>query len=331
MIQILHISNFSSFFTFIFVSSIILFLIVRIVLGRETKVKGDFWAHKKLAKSKIVWLNFIFFATLFLIFITAYGFFMLILLTIYHDAPQEHNIRIALNISIFIILIIVFAYFFKSIKMSKHSINALAKTLKASEISRFSKNLSSQDLMLLNVVEEMAIASSLRMPRVFVMKEEIGINAMCSGEKFGRYDEKIAIFVTKGALETFNRDELQGIIGHEFSHAFHRDVELNLKLFSIIFAITCIMIAGEVLFRITRRGTLGWPIIFFSLVCFMIGWLGSIFAQIIQSAISRQKEFLADASSVQYTRNPDGIKAALLKIMNLQQNSNIYIYKNQKS
>ncbi|WP_146744948.1 M48 family metalloprotease [Helicobacter sp. 16-1353] len=298
-----------------------LFIATRIILGRETKIKGDFWEHKKLAKSKIAWLGFLFLATLLLIFLTAYGLFMFIIAFIYFDATNELSIRISFAISAFIVIIIIFSYLYKSMEMSKHSINNLAKTLKATEIKKYHK-LSPQDQVLLNVVEEMAIASNMSIPRVFVMREELGVNAMCSGENFGRYNEKIAIFVTQGALDTFNRDELQGVIGHEFSHAFHQDVELNIKLFSIVFALTCVMILGETLFRTISSKSRDSSksmllILLFTLVCFLLGWIGNIFSQIIQSAISRQKEFLADASSVQYTRNPNGIKDALVKIMNL--------------
>lgn len=327
--QILYISNFSSFFIFILASSFILFVITRMVLGRETKIKGDFWEHKKLAKGKIAWLNFLFIVTLLLIFLTAYASFMFILSFVYFDTlPLENSVKISLGISLVIILVIILAYFFKSIQMSKHSIDALAKTLKASEILESKADF--EEKILLNVVEEMAIASNVNMPRVFVMREELGVNAMCSGENFGRYNEKIAIFVTAGALKTFSRDELQGVIGHEFSHAFHCDVELNLKLFSIVFAFTCIMLLSEIFLRMTKgtpkskdSGKAMFVIMFFSLVCFLAGLLGSLFAQIIQSAISRQKEFLADASSVQYTRNPNGIKDALIKILNLEQNKTI--------
>ena len=163
------------------------------------------------------------------------------------------------------------------------------------------------------------------MPRVFILKEEKGINAMCSGEYFGKEKEKIAIFVTQGALDILSRDELQGVIGHEFSHAFHRDVALNLRIFALVFALSCVVVAGEILLeamsnsskRTSRSKDDGKGFVALAgvaLVFYVLGFLGMFFAQIIQAAISRQKEFLADASSTQYTRNPQGIKSALQKI-----------------
>ena len=157
------------------------------------------------------------------------------------------------------------------------------------------------------------------------MKNEEGVNAMCSGERFGKPDERIAIFVTQGALNVFNREELQGVIGHEFSHAFHQDVALNLKIFSLVFALGCVVVAGEILMRsASKRNSSSSKnngaglVILIGFVFYMLGFIGSTFASIIQAAISRQKEFLADASGVQYTRNPNGIKSALQKLLSLE-------------
>lgn len=261
-----------------------------------------------------------------MIFLTAFGLF---LFTLHYADVFENkidNLRLAFVIGAGLIAVVIISYLVKSSEMSKQSINTLAKILNASEILNFN-NLNLQEQTLLNIVNEMAIASSVNMPRVFILRYENGINAMCSGENFGDYDERIAIFVTQGALETFSRDELQGVIGHEFSHAHHGDAQLNLKLFSIIFSLTFIMIVGEFIFRWAFKGSRtkskdGLSIIilmiFFSLIFFFLGFISSIFAGILKSAISRQKELLADVSSVQYTRNVSGIKSALIKIRNLE-------------
>ncbi|RDU56553.1 hypothetical protein CQA42_06970 [Helicobacter sp. MIT 99-5507] len=119
---------------------------------------------------------------------------------------------------------------------------------------------------------------------------------MCSGECLGTYKERFAIFVTQGALDSFNRDELQGVIGHEFSHIFHDDVELNMKLISIIFAMNCISMIGHSMlkgaFKNTSRSSKNKSegkvaILVLLLMIILIGFIGSIFSQIIQSAISR--------------------------------------------
>lgn len=234
---------------------------------------------------------------------------------------HEESMLFATIGGVILIFFVIIAYFINIFKLSKNSINNIAKELNAEELSK--NNVIANEEILLNIVEEMAIASQMKMPRIFVIRDETSINAMCSGEYLGTYKERFAIFVTQGALDSFNRDELQGVIGHEFSHIFHDDVELNMKLISIIFAMNCISMIGHSMlkgaFKNTSRSSKNKSegkvaILVLSLMIILIGFIGSIFSQIIQSAISRQKEFLADASSVQYTRNPDGIKNALRKI-----------------
>ena len=249
-------------------------------------------------------------------------------------ANRIDTLKASFGLSAFFALSLWFAYLFKNFQMRNDGIDKLAKALKADEIfahgylKGINKGESKKYKMLFSVVEEMAIASNMPMPRVFVMSGESGINAMCSGERFGFADECVAIFVTQGALENFTRDELQGVIAHEFSHAFHGDVALNLKIFSLIFGLTFTMMIGEFLLRSAAKsnrsrssknnGNGAIALVLIALVFFVLGFLGQIFAKIIQSAISRQKEFLADASSVQYTRNVAGIKSALKRIMYLQ-------------
>jgi len=167
---------------------------------------------------------------------------------------------------------------------------------------------------LVNVVEEMAIASGVRVPAVYVMDGERGINAFAAG-----YDVSDSIVaVTRGTLETLNRDELQGVIGHEFSHILHGDMRLNIRLIGVLAGIVFIGSIGEFLMR-SQRGSGGdnkgaAPIFAAGLALLLIGYIGLFFARLIKAAVSRQREFLADASSVQYTRNPDGIAGALDQI-----------------
>lgn len=342
--------------------SIALFIATRFILGRQAELHGDFWEHQNVAKSKVAWLNTLFFAMLMLIFICAFSLFQMIFIgfgvefesgvsvvasellgfggsnmrfTPDNIASYNHGtfianrltmLKISLGLSALFILALWFAYLFKSIAMRNNGIDKLAYSLNADEIHSTKDE---REKMLFGVVEEMAIASNMPMPRVFIMRNESGVNAMCSGERFGLADEKIAIFVTQGALDNFTRDELQGVIAHEFSHAFHGDVALNLKIFSLIFGLTWTMMIGEFLFRTAMQSSRsrnsgknkggGVAVIaLIALVFYVLGFLGQIFAQIIQSAISRQKEFLADASSVQYTRNVNGIKSALKRIRDLQ-------------
>jgi Zn-dependent protease with chaperone function len=175
---------------------------------------------------------------------------------------------------------------------------------------------------LLNVVEEMAIASGLRVPEVYVLKDEPGINAFAAG--LGPNDAVVA--VTRGCLEGLGRDELQGVIAHEFSHIFHGDTRLNLRLIGILHGILLIGLVGQMLMRGGALGSRRWTarsgsrrgsgagIVLLGVAVWLIGSVGVLFANLIKAAVSRQREFLADASAVQYTRNPAGIAGALKKI-----------------
>src|SRR5204863_601965 len=121
-----------------------------------------------------------------------------------------------------------------------------------------------------------------------------------------------AISVTRGAMTMLNRDELQGVIAHEFSHLLNGDMKLNLRLMGLIFGILCLTVIGRILIR--ARGKNAWPFLLLGLALIIIGWVGVLFGRLIQAAVSRQREFLADASAVQFTRNPSGLAGALKKI-----------------
>ena len=163
---------------------------------------------------------------------------------------------------------------------------------------------------LLNVVEEMAIASGVPVPKVYVMDGEEGINAFAAGHNIN----DAAIGVTRGCITTLKRDELQGVIGHEFSHILNGDMRINLRLMGIIFGIVCLTVIGRVLLRSRGNSRDKNPLPLLGLVLLILGGVGYLFGQLIQAAISRQREFLADASAVQFTRNPDGLSGALQKI-----------------
>ena len=161
-----------------------------------------------------------------------------------------------------------------------------------------------------NVVEEMAIASGVRVPEVYVMDGERGINAFAAG-----WDVSGAVVaVTRGTLENLTRDELQGVVAHEFSHVLNGDMRLNVRMIGVLAGIVFIGSVGEFLMRSVRgsRDTKG--LFFAGVAIFLIGFIGLFFARLIKAALARQREFLADASSVQFTRNPDGIAGALDQI-----------------
>ena len=168
---------------------------------------------------------------------------------------------------------------------------------------------------LLNVVEEMAIAAGTRVPAVYVMEEESGINAFAAG-----YDvSNSVIAVTRGTLEALNRDELQGVIGHEYSHIVNGDMRLNIRMVGVLSGIVFVGAVGEFLMRSAgrsrgRRDSGSGQLLAVGLALMLIGYVGLFFARLIKAAVSRQREFLADASSVQFTRNPAGIAGALDQI-----------------
>lgn len=160
-----------------------------------------------------------------------------------------------------------------------------------------------------NVIEEMAIAAGVPVPKVYVLDDEKGINAFAAGHTPG----DAAIGVTRGCMTLLNRDELQGVIGHEFSHILNGDMRLNLRIMGIIFGILCLAVIGRILIY-SRGGRDRNPLMLLGLALIVIGAIGVFFGRLIQAALSRQREFLADASAVQFTRNFAGLSGALQKI-----------------
>lgn len=163
-----------------------------------------------------------------------------------------------------------------------------------------------------NVVEEMSLASGIPAPHLFVMPEEPGINAFAAG--FTPADA--AITVTSGALTHLNRDELQGVVAHEFSHILNGDMRLNIRLIGLLNGILLISMIGLRVLQFGGRGSgrKGAPIVVIALAMMVFGFVGVFFANIIKAAVSRQREWLADASAVQFTRQTNGLVGALKKI-----------------
>ena len=167
-----------------------------------------------------------------------------------------------------------------------------------------------------NVVEEVAIASGVPVPRLFVLENEAGINAFAAG--YGPADAAVA--VTRGALDRLNRHELQGVIAHEFSHILNGDMRLNIRLVGVLFGILMLSVVGQRILVHGRpgRGRDGGALLVAALVATVVGGIGVFFGRLIKAGVSRQREFLADASAVQFTRQPCGLAGALKKIGGLQ-------------
>lgn len=178
-----------------------------------------------------------------------------------------------------------------------------------------------QERRLLNVVEEMAIASGIACPRVYLLDKEESINAFAAGYN----QDEAVVAVTKGTLTRLSRDELQGVVAHEFSHILNGDMRLNIRLIGLLFGIQMIAGFGQHLIdfgshswsardRSEKGPSLRLALFLTGIALLVVGYIGVFFGRLIKAAVSRQREFLADASAVQFTRNADGIGGALRKI-----------------
>ena len=174
-----------------------------------------------------------------------------------------------------------------------------------------------------NVVEEIAIASGVPVPRIYILEHEQAINAFAAG--YSPADAVVA--VTRGALERLNRDELQGVIAHEFSHILNGDMRLNVRLIGVLFGILVLAIIGR---KVLQFGHVGGrdnrgaaAVIFAALIAMAIGYIGLFFGRMIKAGVSRTRETLADASAVQFTRQTHGLAGALKKIGGLGEGSRL--------
>ena len=217
------------------------------------------------------------------------------------------------------------AYLYKAVKLSGGG-SSIADSLGGRLLHPDTEDF--YEKRLLNIVEEMAIASGMPVPQVYLLDDEIGINAFAAG--FQPSDAVIG--VTKGCLTKLSRLQLQGVIGHEFSHILNGDMRMNMRLIAILFGILCIGILGRVIVNAGARHSIysrgrsqssmfsssssskkegGVPLFFIGIGLMILGYTGVFFGKLIQAAVSRQREYLADASAVQFTRDPQAIAEAL--------------------
>ncbi|MBK9990572.1 MAG: M48 family metalloprotease [Verrucomicrobia bacterium] len=240
----------------------------------------------------------------------------------YYDAPVAQPVRLLWDPQLFAmvaggtILVIAGAALFKTAQLRSGG-PAIAEMVGGRRVNPTTTDL--KEKRLLNVVEEMSIASGIPVPAVYVLDDEVGLNAFAAG--LTTSDAVVA--VTRGTLEKLNRDELQGVVAHEFSHILNGDMRMNIRLVSVLFGIFVLTIIGRGLLRIlssTRRrknkrdGRIVTLVVAIGVILVVVGYVGYFFGRLIQAAVSRQREFLADASAVQFTRNPGGIAGALKKI-----------------
>ncbi|MFD2533185.1 M48 family metallopeptidase [Gracilimonas halophila] len=237
-------------------------------------------------------------------------------------ADEIWNPALLVIVSAIVCTVIITGTLFRIAQLRKGG-SAVAEMLGGRKLEPATTNSAERQLM--NVVEEMSIASGLPVPDIYILDNEENINAFAAGLT----TQDAAVGVTRGALEQLNRDEIQGVIAHEFSHIFNGDMRLNIRLIGILNGILLIHVMGMVIIRSmfysggvrvksnrdnNSGGKSKLVIMLFGLALIIIGYIGMLFGRMIQSAISRQREYLADAAAVQYTRNPDGLAGALKKI-----------------
>ena len=229
---------------------------------------------------------------------------------------NSYDLKTITVISIGIILLITIGSIYKISSLSNGG-QAIAEMLGGKLIPQGSTELN--DKKLLNIVEEMSIAAGMPIPKVYLLNES-SINAFAAGKTINT----AVIGVTKGAVTQLSRDELQGVIAHEFSHILNGDMQLNLRLTGILHGILLIGIIGDHILYSMRYGSRkkdAGGLVVIGIGLMVIGYAGTFFGKLIKASVSRQREYLADASAVQFTRNKDTIAGALKKIGGLDEGS----------
>ncbi len=272
----------------------------------------DFFEAQEAARRKSKWLYLWFILAILGVLLAVNGLVLGIL------GPDQWAVLVA-PVSILTGGLIVAASGFKSMQLSAGG-KVVAEDLGARLVMPGTTDF--DERRLLNVVEEMAIASGMPVPQVYLMDDEESINAFAAGTE----PSNAVIGVTRGCLQRLSRDELSGVVAHEFSHILNGDMRLNMRLMGVVFGLLVISIVGRMMLNVmrysggSRRGNnregaqAAMVIMLLGLGLMIIGGIGVFFGRMIQAAVSRQREYLADASAVQFTRNPDGIAGALKKI-----------------
>lgn len=230
-----------------------------------------------------------------------------------------------LSVAAVIVGVVVLGALYKQVQLSAGG-KVVAESLGGRLLNLSASN--ADERRLLNVVEEMALASGSPVPPVYVL-EDGSINAFAAGLT----PRDAVIGITRGAIEQLDRNELQGVIAHEFSHIHHGDMRLNTRLTALLHGMLLLGLIGGMLLRgwsetstgirASSRsssndknggGSVVLLVIGAGVVLYVLGYIGTFFGQLIKASVSRQREYLADASAVQFTRDPSTIAGALKKI-----------------
>ena len=279
----------------------------------------DFFAHQEQAQRKTTQLLALYALAVAAIMLAVYAVFSIALhQVLFWDAGLFGAVAGGT------LLVVVTGTLIKTSELSQGG-RAVAEALGGQRVDGAGADPAARQLQ--NIVEEMAIASGIPVPPVYIMEEETGINAFAAGYAPG--DAVVA--VTRGSLQQLTRDELQGVVAHEFSHILTGDMRLNVRLIGVLHGILAIALVGYAALRLApylnsgarrsrdgKDGNAGMAIMFamfaIGLALIAIGYIGVFFSNAIKSAVSRQREFRADAGAVQFTRNPSGLGGALLRI-----------------
>ncbi|MEO8017902.1 MAG: M48 family metallopeptidase [Pseudomonadota bacterium] len=279
----------------------------------------DFYARQEAARRTTRWLLVAFLISVGLVIIAIDA---VVVVLVGASEPGRSPAGAVLMTSIVVLAIICGASLFKTLSLRAGG-GVVARSLGGIRIERGTGDLALKRLH--NVVEEMAIASGVTMPEVYVLENEDGINAFAAGNS----PADAAIAVTRGAATRLNREELQGVVAHEFSHILNGDMRMNLRLLGWVFGLLAVAIVARIVLQSSpRTGGRGrkdgaGALMLAALAVMVLGYIGVFFGRLLQAAVSRNRERLADASAVQFTRNPVGLSGALLKIAGLNAGSRL--------
>jgi Zn-dependent protease with chaperone function len=288
----------------------------------------DFFGHQDAARRKTALLVFYFVLAVIFIILGVYAAVIFAFNLTDGEFYAFWEPSLFLSVAAGVLAVVLAGSAHKILLLSKGG-EAVAEMFNATPVTQNTTN--PDERKLLNVVEEMALASGLPVPRTYVLREEKKINAFAAGILPG--DAVIA--VTQGCLERLTREELQGVVAHEVSHILNGDMRLNLRLMGVISGILVIALIGRSILYGMRYGRVrsrgggkkdgggAAAIAILGVALLVIGYIGVVFGKLIKSAVSRQREYLSDASAVQFTRNPSGLRGALMKIAGLEDGSRI--------
>jgi Zn-dependent protease with chaperone function len=279
----------------------------------------DFYARQEAARRTTRWLLLAFLVSVALVVV---AIDVIVVVIFGASDPQASPVNAVVFTTIAVLAIICGASLFKTLSLRSGG-GVVARSLGGSRVERNTRDPALRRLH--NVVEEMAIASGVTMPEVYVLENEDGINAFAAGNS----PADAAVAVTRGAATLLTRDELQGVIAHEFSHILNGDMRLNLRLLGWTFGLLAIAVIARVVMHTAPRGggrdrrDGAGALLLAALAVMVLGYIGVFFGRLLQAAVSRHRERLADASAVQFTRNPAGLSGALLKIAGVSSGSRL--------